>query len=659
MKIACPKCKREYRLDPTKITPKGARFTCWGCQAKVEVRPPSGDEAAATVVAATATLGTKTAERPVSLPATQASLGEKSSSVDAVADIAPTASLAAAKPAAEMLHIKCPKCSSEYRIDPAKIPTSGGKFSCRKCQARIEVRPLGSSKIAASVSPSVLSSQPPFDGETTMVMGTPPKPSLPKPPEPTSVPPPIPDTGKPIVFDPFAVDATASLPSRQEGSLNMGTDRPIIGEPASTSTSIDTSNAAAVDTFSTTAAKMEPSVPARETSVLSPSVPFSEPVSEGAEVGISELTRSASQTTKLATDVVAKASALSGVGGEQLTAASPPMGGVKTTKLDSQSIQNLLEEAKKQEKLAQPETVAPPSQPEAAEQPVPVAKPPSTENEPAQTVTRPPLTGKTGELATAKANQSQLSSQEAISEQPRIVYHSSMEEGRRQKSRARVAIYGSFLGILAAALVISLYLYYFRPPQQLSARVALTEQKQPLMTVQTGEVGPVGTGLSGPVDDKASPEGAVSDDAVSKQSVDEQPKTETPAVDQTSSDITKPVAKQSTESSPKSVANQQSTKSDIKPVNSQTQPSVTGSAQPITGGKFAVQVGASPNEAEANILRDKLQKMGFPAYVVRADLGPKGIWYRVRVGGFESDADARKVMTELKAKGIDCFLARN
>ena len=39
MKIACPKCGREYRLDPSRIPAKGARFTCWGCQAKVEVRP--------------------------------------------------------------------------------------------------------------------------------------------------------------------------------------------------------------------------------------------------------------------------------------------------------------------------------------------------------------------------------------------------------------------------------------------------------------------------------------------------------------------------------------------------------------------------------------------------------------------------------------------
>src|SRR5262249_3310901 len=39
MKIACPKCGREYRLDPSRIPAKGARFTCWGCQAKVEGRP--------------------------------------------------------------------------------------------------------------------------------------------------------------------------------------------------------------------------------------------------------------------------------------------------------------------------------------------------------------------------------------------------------------------------------------------------------------------------------------------------------------------------------------------------------------------------------------------------------------------------------------------
>lgn len=44
--------------------------------------------------------------------------------------------------------------------------------------------------------------------------------------------------------------------------------------------------------------------------------------------------------------------------------------------------------------------------------------------------------------------------------------------------------------------------------------------------------------------------------------------------------------------------------------------------------------------------------------VVRADLGAKGVFYRVRLVGFESQGDANRACSKLKAKGVKCFISK-
>lgn len=195
MKIACPKCGREYRLDPSRIPAKGARFTCWGCQAKVEVRPLQAGQNEATVTESPSSKDLKEHKQTIdeakatsSPPATSSQTDSKSeeegfftgpgikkSTLSNKADseskreptsAAKTAPLLPSKlqtppnpPAeagltgalvgagltgtlkAQPLKITCPKCQHVYRIDPSRIPGGGGKFTCRNCQARIEVRP--------------------------------------------------------------------------------------------------------------------------------------------------------------------------------------------------------------------------------------------------------------------------------------------------------------------------------------------------------------------------------------------------------------------------------------------------------------------------------------------------------------------------------------
>ncbi|HTN97943.1 MAG TPA: SPOR domain-containing protein, partial [Nordella sp.] len=44
--------------------------------------------------------------------------------------------------------------------------------------------------------------------------------------------------------------------------------------------------------------------------------------------------------------------------------------------------------------------------------------------------------------------------------------------------------------------------------------------------------------------------------------------------------------------------------------------------------------------------------------VVRADLGKKGIYYRLRLGGFDSQSDAQSTCGKLKSRGVSCFVSK-
>lgn len=44
--------------------------------------------------------------------------------------------------------------------------------------------------------------------------------------------------------------------------------------------------------------------------------------------------------------------------------------------------------------------------------------------------------------------------------------------------------------------------------------------------------------------------------------------------------------------------------------------------------------------------------------VVRADLGKKGVYYRLRLGGFDSQSDAQSTCGKLKSRGVSCFVSK-
>ena len=87
-----------------------------------------------------------------------------------------------------------------------------------------------------------------------------------------------------------------------------------------------------------------------------------------------------------------------------------------------------------------------------------------------------------------------------------------------------------------------------------------------------------------------------------------------------------------------------------------------GGAMPLVASGMVVQVSSQRSQEAAQATFRDLQTRypsilgGYDANIQRADLGDRGIYYRVRVGPLAS-ADAQSLCAELKSAGGDCILA--
>lgn len=67
-------------------------------------------------------------------------------------------------------------------------------------------------------------------------------------------------------------------------------------------------------------------------------------------------------------------------------------------------------------------------------------------------------------------------------------------------------------------------------------------------------------------------------------------------------------------------------------------------------GKYTVQIGSFTIEELAKKREMALKKLGYPAFIKKALVPNKGIWYRVRVGTFNSRAEAKSYGELLSSK---------
>ena len=82
---------------------------------------------------------------------------------------------------------------------------------------------------------------------------------------------------------------------------------------------------------------------------------------------------------------------------------------------------------------------------------------------------------------------------------------------------------------------------------------------------------------------------------------------------------------------------------------------------PLTG--WSVQLSSARDEKVAWGTWEKLKARhktlnDMKAIVVKADLGKKGIYYRLRLSGFDSQGDAKSACGKLKSRGVSCFVSK-
>src|SRR5262249_15705124 len=70
------------------------------------------------------------------------------------------------------------------------------------------------------------------------------------------------------------------------------------------------------------------------------------------------------------------------------------------------------------------------------------------------------------------------------------------------------------------------------------------------------------------------------------------------------------------------------------------------------GARYTVQIEALPSLDGAQEKVTKLKKQGVDAYIVKSQALKNGTFYRVRVGEFPNQAEARKVGMDLRKRGI-------
>lgn len=94
-------------------------------------------------------------------------------------------------------------------------------------------------------------------------------------------------------------------------------------------------------------------------------------------------------------------------------------------------------------------------------------------------------------------------------------------------------------------------------------------------------------------------------------------------------------------------------------VSAPVQPPAKKTAEIDSNGKFILQFISARSESEANAVLNKIKPYVPDAKIVKADLGDKGVYYRVRGFASTTREDAQAHLGELKAKGFTPVIAVN
>ena len=88
--------------------------------------------------------------------------------------------------------------------------------------------------------------------------------------------------------------------------------------------------------------------------------------------------------------------------------------------------------------------------------------------------------------------------------------------------------------------------------------------------------------------------------------------------------------------------------------------STAGTKKPTapTGAVYTVQAAAFKNAEDADQLVARLKQKGFPAYRALGKVPEKGIWFRIRIGKYNSRAEASQTLNKLKKLGFKPIIVK-
>ena len=96
-----------------------------------------------------------------------------------------------------------------------------------------------------------------------------------------------------------------------------------------------------------------------------------------------------------------------------------------------------------------------------------------------------------------------------------------------------------------------------------------------------------------------------------------------------------------------------------KPAKVVTEAAEAKMPEVVSGGTHAVQIGSFGSVGDAIALKQKMLAKDYPAFVAEADLGKKGLWYRVRIGPYKDSSIAQLAQKILEEKEqIKGFVSR-
>ena len=89
-----------------------------------------------------------------------------------------------------------------------------------------------------------------------------------------------------------------------------------------------------------------------------------------------------------------------------------------------------------------------------------------------------------------------------------------------------------------------------------------------------------------------------------------------------------------------------------------TEQEIKDNATTVKKDNYFLQVGAFPNEADADNMKAKLALQGFEAVVQTATIPDKGTWHRVRVGPLNNIEQINKIRGDLTTAGFNTDLIK-